>query len=184
MCFCDTGTLFSTAVSVQGHPQVSFGLTSGFLWPPWIVLGPSGCPASPLRGPFVSFATPLGSSRNALGPPFGRFELLWVAVQHLWAPKWPQSDQRDPRGAPKGPPRTASGSSMQRNTCVFVCFYVFVCFGRFRGRNGFEPKHTCFCVFLSRIHFRCRGFHVFLCVFSRPRSCEASSRRQSPLCKH
>ena len=71
-------------------------------------------------------------------------------------------------------------SRLSRNTRVFVCFCTF---GRFRGQNSFEPKHTCFCVFLSRMNFRFRGLHVFLRAFRGPSSREALKSR-GPLCKH
>ena len=70
VCFCDTGTLFSNAVSVQGYPQVSFGLTSRFLWPPW--------------GRFRSFGVP-GVSPSTF---FGSLWRLWEGSGFPWSLLW------------------------------------------------------------------------------------------------
>ena len=163
MRFCDTGTLCSTSVSIQGHSQVSFGPTFGALWPPWNRFKPFGVPSLPLSTfcgslwllregsgfPWASIWGLFGVTLGALSGHFGRFGATWVA--------------RGSQSAPK--------DAEKQKTRVFVCFCVFM------------PNVSdlmCFCVFSEGHKEAAKSViaktHVFLCVSVLSGTFEALSR--------
>ena len=208
-CFCDTGTLFSTTVSVQRHPQVSYGLTLGSLWPSWGRFGCFGVPSVFLSMFFWSLlllregsGLPCALLWGTFGVTLGSLWALWGNLGLPGLPAGAKDAQKHVflRGIGVCTCGRHTKTRQIRRMCmkhaktrvftylmqmrliarVFVCFSKgpksrerrrsektrvfmgFYVFGRFRGQSSLGPKHTCFCVFLSRMSLAVARFYVFV----------------------
>ena len=161
MRFCDTGTLFSTTVSVQGHPQVSFGLTLATLGSFWVLRGAQRLPFDVL---WVTLA-PLGRLWLPMGPPLGS----------LWGRFGVTLSLLSGASGQPGPPGSAGGCQRCSKTRVFAWFRLRHL--RRTRKNTCNQTHLqetcknkCFYVFsdfrvFSRPRSRRAETYVFLCVF-------------------